>query len=134
MVKIVKEPIDIEELFQLLKSESAGSIVLFIGEPRKGQEDGPVISIEYSAYEEMAVRELEKIEASALKRKGIYNVVIVHRIEDIPLKEISLFVGVSSAHREEGFQAAQWIVDEIKKTVPIWKEIKYEGSWNGKER
>ncbi len=134
MVKIVKEPIDEQGLVQLLRNEFAGSIVLFIGEPRKGEEDGPVISIEYSAYEEMAIKELEKIEAAALKKNGIYNVIIVHRIEDIPLKETSLFVGVSSAHREEGFQVAQWIINEIKKTVPIWKEIKHEGSRNGKER
>jgi len=131
MVKLQKEPIDILPLVESLKSPLSGSIVFFLGIPRRSEEDGFVKSIEYSAYEEMAIKELKKIEEDALKRKGILDIIIVHRVGTVPLKETSLFVGTSSAHREEGFSVAQWIVDEIKKTVPIWKEIEYENDRYG---
>jgi molybdopterin synthase catalytic subunit len=131
MVKLQKEPIDILPLVESLKSPLSGSIVFFLGIPRRSEEDGFVKSIEYSAYEEMAIKELKKIEEEALKRKGILDIIIVHRVGTVPLKETSLFVGASSAHREEGFDVAQWVVDEIKKTMPIWKEIKYENDRHG---
>lgn len=130
MVKLTKEKINEKELIENLRNEEGGSLVVFLGEPRKGKDDGDVSSIEYTAYEEMAVQELKKIEEAALNKKGILDVIIVHRLGDIPLKETSLFVGVSSRHREEGFEIAQWIIDEVKKIVPIWKEIKYEGNRN----
>jgi molybdopterin synthase catalytic subunit len=126
MVGLTEEALNIDSLIQDLKNSSAGSIVVFLGEPRKSIEDGPVISIEYSAYKEMALIELKKIELEAFKRDGIVDVIIIHRIGNVPLKEISFFVGVSSIHREEGFQACSFIVDEVKKKVPIWKEIKYD--------
>jgi molybdopterin synthase catalytic subunit len=126
MISLVKEPLNIDLLIQSLKNDNAGSIVIFLGEPRKSVEDGPVVSINYSAYKEMALKELAKIEEKALKKDGIINVIIAHRVSEIPLKEISFFVGVSSMHREEGFQACSFIVDEVKKKVPIWKEIKYD--------
>jgi Molybdopterin converting factor, large subunit len=130
MVKLTKEKINEKELIENLRNEEGGSVLVFLGEPRKGKDDGDVSSIEYTAYEEMAVQELKKIEEAALNKKGILDVIIVHRLGDVPLKETSLFVGVSSRHREEGFEIAQWIIDEVKKIVPIWKEIKYEGNRN----
>jgi len=130
MVKLTKEKINEKELIENLRNEEGGSVVVFLGEPRKGKDDGDVSSIEYTAYEEMAIQELKKIEEVALNKEGILDIIIVHRLGDIPLKETSLFVGVSSRHREEGFEIAQWIIDEVKKIVPIWKEIKYEGNRN----
>jgi len=130
MVKLTKEKINEKELIENLRNEEGGSVVIFLGEPRKGKDDGDVSSIEYTAYEEMAIQELKKIEEAASNKEGILDVIIVHRLGDIPLKETSLFVGVSSRHREEGFEIAQWIIDEVKKIVPIWKEIKYEGNRN----
>ncbi len=126
MVGLTKEALNIDSLIQNLKNSNAGSIVIFLGEPRRSEEDGPVVLINYSAYEEMALIELKKIELEALKRNGIIDVIIIHRIGNVPLTELSFFVGVSSAHREEGFQACSFIVDEVKKKVPIWKEMRYE--------
>jgi len=126
MVSLTKDDLNIYSLIRNLKNSNAGSIVVFLGEPRRGEEDGEVISIEYSAYEEMALKELKKIESEALKRNGVIDVIIIHRIGNVPLKEISFFVGVTSSHRKEGFQACSFIVDEVKKNVPIWKEVKYD--------
>ncbi len=130
MVKIQRDKIDVTLLKDVLKKNDAGAIILFLGEPRRSKEDGDVVSINYTAYEEMAIREMKKIEREAKNKFHVKDVIIVHRIGNIPLKEISFFVGVSSAHRKEGFKACQWIVDEVKSTVPIWKEIKYEVSRN----
>ncbi len=126
MVKIQRDKIDVNLLEDMLKKNDAGAVILFLGEPRRSPEDGDVVSINYTAYEEMAIKEMEKIENEAKNKFHVKDVIIVHRIGNIPLKEISFFVGVSSAHREEGFKACQWIVDEVKSTVPIWKEIRYE--------
>uniref|UniRef100_A0A7C4Y5N9 Molybdopterin synthase catalytic subunit n=1 Tax=Caldisericum exile TaxID=693075 RepID=A0A7C4Y5N9_9BACT len=126
MVKLTKEKIDETSLTEALKSETCGSILVFLGEPRRSIEDGNVTSIEYTAYKEMALKELERIEKQALKHKGILNVIIVHRLGAVPLKETSLYVGVASRHREEGFEVMRWVIDEIKRIVPIWKEVKYD--------
>lgn len=126
MVDLSKEPLEIDSYINTLKHWNAGGIVVFLGEPRRSNEDGPVISIDYIAYEEMAFKELKKIESEALEKDGIIDVIIVHRIGEVQLKEVSFFVGVSSEHREEGFEACYFIVGEVKKRVPIWKEMKYD--------
>ncbi|NCO28008.1 MAG: hypothetical protein COS15_02585 [Caldiserica bacterium CG02_land_8_20_14_3_00_36_38] len=126
MVSLTKDDLNIDSLIRNLKNSNAGSIIVFLGEPRRSIEDGPIVSIEYSAYEEMALKELKKIESEALKRDGVIDVIIIHKIGNVSLKEISFFVGVTSSHRKEGFQACSFIVDEVKKKVPIWKEIKYD--------
>jgi len=130
MVKLTYDPIDVNSVIESLKNEEAGSIVVFIGEPRKGKGDGNVTSIIYTAYEEMAESELRKIESEALKKDGIRNVAIIHRLGNVPLKEVSLLVCVSSRHRKEGFEVCQDIIEKVKEVVPIWKEIKYDGDGN----
>jgi len=72
----------------------------------------------------MALSEMKKIEQEALNISGIKEVIIIHRIGEVLLQEVSLFVGISSAHREEGFKVCSMIVDKVKEKVPIWKEIK----------
>ena len=124
MIKILKEKIDILHYVELLKKDDAGAIVTFLGEPRKSIEDGDVMSINYTAYETMALSEMKKIEQEALNISGIKEVIIIHRIGEVLLQEVSLFVGISSAHREEGFKVCSMIVDKVKEKVPIWKEIK----------
>lgn len=125
MIKILKEKIDMLHYVELLKKGDAGAIVTFLGEPRKSTEDGDVISINYTVYEAMALSEMKKIEQEALGISGIKEVIIIHRIGEVPLQEVSLFVGISSAHREEGFKVCSMVVNKVKEKVPIWKEIKY---------
>jgi len=128
MVFISEDEIPVEKFETALKEESVGGIVVFLGEPRRSDEDGPVLSINYTAYREMAEKEMLKIEKEARQRFNVKDVIIAHRLGNIPLKTISFFVGVSAPHRKECFEACAWIVDQVKLLVPIWKEIKYEGS------
>ncbi len=129
----IGEKINVSEIKEKLKRNEAGAIVIFLGEPRRSREDGDVISINYTAYKEMAISEAEKIEKEAREKFPIIDIAICHRLGNIPLKEISFLVGVSSAHRKEAFEACAWITDEVKKRLPVWKEIIYEGSRNSKQ-
>jgi molybdopterin synthase catalytic subunit len=99
----------------------AGAMVDFVGVVR-GLEDGREIEgIEYEAHREMAKHQLRQIAEHAAEKFRLQLVIIHHRIGFIAVGEPSLFLRVASAHRSEGFLASQWIVDELKKKVPIWK-------------
>ncbi len=73
----------------------------------------------------MATRELEKLAAAAIKKFSLFQVVIVHRIGEVPVGEASVVVGCSSGHRPETFEALAWIMNTLKKEVPIWKREQY---------
>ena len=102
----------------------AGARVDFQGIVR-GSEDGREIDgIDYEAHREMAQHQLKQIAEQAAVQFGLRSVVIHHRIGFVAVGEASLFMRVTSPHREEAFHASKWIVDELKKTVPIWKRPK----------
>ncbi len=73
----------------------------------------------------MAIRELEKLAAAAIEKFSLYHLVIVHRLGDVPVGEASIVVGCSSGHRPETFQALAWIMDTLKREIPIWKRESY---------
>ena len=86
-------------------------------------EDGREIEgIDYEAHTEMAEHQLRQIAEQAVEKFRLQRVIVYHRIGFIAVGEPSLFVRVASPHRSEGFRASQWIVDELKKKVPIWKK------------
>ncbi len=100
---------------------AAGAVVDFWGVVRR-LEDGHVIDgIDYEAHREMAEHQLKGVAEQAAEKFGLTLVIIHHRIGFIAVGEPSLFMRVASSHRDEAFQASQWIVDELKKKVPIWK-------------
>ena len=104
----------------------AGAVVDFWGIVR-GSEDGREIDgIEYEAYREMAEHQLSRIVQQTNKKFALEIIVIHHRIGFIAVGESSLFVRVASQHRAEAFRAGQWVVDELKRKVPIWKRPKFK--------
>ncbi|MEM4658852.1 MAG: molybdenum cofactor biosynthesis protein MoaE [Candidatus Methanosuratincola sp.] len=109
-------------------SGASGSLFVFKGIVRRDETAmGYVREIEYEAYEEMAEKEIRKIKAEVLSRYGLNGVAIVHRIGRVPVGEASLVVGVLSPHRKEGLYAVEFIIDEIKRKVPIWKKEIFDG-------
>jgi molybdopterin synthase catalytic subunit len=103
----------------------AGAITDFWGVVR-GREDGREIEgIDYEAHREMAEHQLKRIAERAVEKFRLQVVIIHHRIGFIAVGEPSLFLRVASPHREEAFRASQWIVTELKKTVPIWKRPRF---------
>jgi molybdopterin synthase catalytic subunit len=99
-----------------------GALVDFWGVVRKLEDGREIEGIEYEAHREMAEHQLRRIAEQAAGNFGLRVVLIHHRIGFIAVGEPSLFLRVTSLHREEAFRASQWIVDELKKKVPIWKK------------
>src|SRR5437773_401917 len=108
-----------------------GAIALFVGTTRDHHEGRKVESLSYQAFDPMALAALEAIERQAAKRFDIAICRIVHRLGEVPIIEASVMVGVSAAHRAPAFEACRWAMDELKRTVPIWKKEHYEDGGEG---
>jgi len=109
-------------------SEGDGAVVTFEGRPRN---DNGIEALHYEAHEPMAQRELEGIREEALKKFPVSEVFIYHRLGRVPVGEVSFKVVVCAPHRREAFDCCAWIVDEVKKRVPIWKREIYPGGREG---
>ena len=103
----------------------AGAVVDFWGVVRPIEDGREIEGIDYEAHREMAEHQLQRIAQQAAETFGLDHVIVHHRIGFIGAREPSLFLRVISAHRGEAFRAAQWIVDELKKKVPIWKKPRF---------
>jgi len=101
----------------------AGAIVQFFGDVRPLEKGEPIDGIEYEAHQEMAEHQLRKIANEAAERFGLLAIRLHHRVGFVAVGETSLFLRVAAAHRGAAFDASRWIVDELKKRVPIWKAI-----------
>jgi molybdopterin synthase catalytic subunit len=133
MYRVTREPIDLQELVQRVSDASAGAIATFIGTTRNNNEGRRVIALDYEAYPEMAEKELARIGEEAEKKWKIERIAITHRIGPVQITEPSVIIAVSAAHRDDAFQACRFAIEEIKKTVPIWKKEVFEGGevWIG---
>jgi molybdopterin synthase catalytic subunit len=103
----------------------AGAVIDFWGVVRPIEDGREIEGIDYDAHYEMAEHQLKRIAERAAERFELKQVIIHHRTGFIAVGEASLFLRVASPHRSEGFQASQWIVDELKKKVPIWKRPRF---------
>jgi molybdopterin synthase catalytic subunit len=120
-----------------LKDLGAGGYVSFEGWVRDQNEGQQVTRLEYEAFEELAVKEGERIIAEALRRFPVKHAMCLHRVGSLALGEMAVWVGVSSAHRGEAFDACRFIIDEVKHRVPIWKKEHYlsgDSGWVNCER
>src|SRR5437016_14078096 len=105
---------------------AAGAVVDFWGIVRGSEEGREIDGIEYEAHREMAEHQLTGIAQQAIEKFELELIAIHHRIGFIAPGEASLFVQVASRHRAEAFRASQWVVDELKKKIPIWKRPKFK--------
>ncbi|MGE5209390.1 MAG: molybdenum cofactor biosynthesis protein MoaE [Alphaproteobacteria bacterium] len=104
----------------------AGAMVEFWGVVRRLEAGREIEGIDYEAHREMAGHQLERIAKNAGEKFKLNLVIVHHRIGFIAVGEPSLFLRVASPHRGDGFRASQWIVDELKKSVPIWKRPRFK--------
>jgi|SRR6516225_2439008 len=107
-------------------NDGAGAVVDFWGVVRKLEDGRELKGIDYEAHREMAEHQLRQIAEQAVMKFRLQLVIVHHRIGFIIVGEPSLFLRVASLHREEAFRASQWIVDELKKKVPIWKRPRFK--------
>ncbi|MFH0974812.1 MAG: molybdenum cofactor biosynthesis protein MoaE [Spirochaetota bacterium] len=124
-IQTQKEKIEISKFINEVGTEENGAVSVFIGRPRKEAEKREVKFIDYEIFESMALKELNKIVDDAFARWPITDCIVVHRYGRVELQEASIIIAVSSPHREESFASVKYIIDTIKKTVPIWKTLHY---------
>jgi molybdopterin synthase catalytic subunit len=133
MFHVQSQPIDLAEVVRYVTDAEAGAIATFIGTTRNNNEGRKVIALTTRPILEMAEKELARIGAEAAQKWQIRRMAIVHRLGAVQIGEASVVIAVSSAHREAAFAASRFAIEEIKKTVPIWKKEVYEGGevWIG---
>ena len=118
-------PFDIAPLRARLLRADAGAYASFEGWVRNHNDGRAALGLRYEAYAALAEAEGAKIVEEALAKFEIADAACVHRVGDLDVGEIAVWVGVSAAHRDAAFSACRWIIDEVKARVPIWKHERY---------
>ncbi|XP_025077993.1 molybdopterin synthase catalytic subunit-like [Pomacea canaliculata] len=131
-VDVVEGKLSIENITSRATSPSAGAIGLFVGTTRNHFEGKEVLRLEYEAYMPMAKKKM--LETCQLVRSqwNVENIVMVHRIGEVPVMEASIIIAISASHRKEALEAVHFAIDSVKATVPIWKKEVYNdatSSW-----
>lgn len=129
--RFTQTAIDAAEARRALQDLGSGGYVSFEGWVRDENEGQDVTRLEYEAFQELAVKEGDRIIAEALRRFPIRHALCVHRVGSLGLGDMAVWVGVSSAHRGEAFDACRFIIDEVKHRVPIWKKEHYRSGNSG---
>ena len=119
---IVRDKIDCEAILQSVKRPEDGAAVLFDGVVRNNTRGRRTLYLDYEAYEEMALKQMEGLAEQAIQQFGVRDVRIVHRLGRLQIGETSVLIVVASAHRAAAFEACRWLIDTLKQTVPIWKK------------
>jgi molybdopterin synthase catalytic subunit len=114
-----------------LLDSGAGGYASFEGWVRDHNEGQEVVGLEYEAFQELAVKEGERIVAEAFVRFPVKHALCIHRVGALGLSDMAVWVGVSSAHRGEAFDACRFIIDEVKHRLPIWKKEHYRSGDSG---
>jgi len=125
-IAIIRDKIDTQALLASLKDSSDGAAVLFEGVVRNNTRGRKTLFLEYEAYEGMALRQMDELARQSLAQFPIRDVGIVHRLGRLEIGETSVAIAVASAHRAAAFEACRWLIDTLKRTVPIWKKEYFE--------
>ena len=123
---IVRDRIDTAHLVAGLKRGEDGATVVFEGVVRNQTRGRRTLYLDYEGYEPMALQEMESLATRALAQFHVRDVAIVHRLGRIEIGETSVLIAVASAHRAAAFDACRWLIDTLKRSVPIWKKEYFE--------
>jgi len=123
---ITHERIDGARAAERIKTPEDGAAVVFEGVVRNHTHSRPTRFLQYEAYEPMALKQIESLIAEALERFRIRDATIIHRLGRLEVGETSVFIVVASAHRAAAFDACRWLIDTLKRCVPIWKKEHFE--------
>lgn len=122
---IIDGPIDSVALLERVAGSGNGAVVLFLGTVRNVNDGREVTGMEYSAYRSMAERELASIAEEAGARTGSRDIAVQHRLGELRVGECSVAVAVAHPHRGRAFDGARYVIEELKRRVPIWKREHY---------
>ncbi|MGA2046489.1 MAG: molybdenum cofactor biosynthesis protein MoaE [Terracidiphilus sp.] len=119
---LTREPIDAERIVAASKQGEDGAVVVFDGTVRNNTRGRRTLYLDYEAYEAMAERQMRELALEAQKKFGVRQVTMIHRLGRLTVGETSVLIVVASEHRARAFDACRWLIDTLKKTVPIWKK------------
>ena len=122
LISLTHEAIDGESLLDSVASDLAGANVLFTGTARKLTGGLETMFLEYDAHPEMAEQKLAEVAGTAREKWNLCGVAITHRLGRVEIGEVSIAVAISSPHRLAAIEAIEWIMDTVKRSVPIWKK------------
>ena len=124
-VEIVRAVIGADAIVQEMKAGADGAVCVFDGIVRDNTRGRKTLHLDYEAYEEMALKQMQGLAAEAVAKFGVRDVAVVHRLGRLVVGETSVLIVVASAHRGAAFEACRWLIDTLKKTVPIWKKEQF---------
>jgi len=134
-IRLMDTPLDVAAAVAAVTCAEAGGIDLFLGTTRAEvhAQHGKLVALEYHAYPEMALAEMRKIADQAAKQWPVTRLVIWHRLGAVPVGGASVLIAIACPHRGEAFAACRFVIDELKKSVPLWKKELYtqESRWQG---
>jgi len=119
---IVRDRIDTKDILDRMKRAEDGAAVVFEGVVRNQTRGRKTLYLDYEAYESMALQQMEVLATQALKQFQVREVELVHRVGRLEIGETSVLIVVASPHRAAAFDACRWLIDTLKRTVPIWKK------------
>ena len=125
-VEIVDTPIASDAIIAGTKAGSDGAVCVFDGIVRDNTRGRKTLYLDYEAYREMALEQMKSLAAEAVAKFGVREVAMVHRLGRLYVGETSVLIVVASAHRGAAFDTCRWLIDTLKKTVPIWKREQFE--------
>ena len=123
--ELTAEPLDVGAIARRVVPETCGATVTLDGYVRRFTKERETLYLEYESYEPMALKEMEKLIGQAHEHFEIANVGIVHRLGKLEIGETSVVIAVAAPHRRHAFEACEWLIKELKRTVPIWKKEVY---------
>lgn len=124
-VEIRNEMIPAVEIVAELKAGSDGAVCVFDGIVRDNTRGRKTLYLEYEAYREMALEQMRSLAEEAIENFGVRDVAMVHRLGRLYVGETSVLIAVASAHRGAAFDACRWLIDTLKRTIPIWKKEQF---------
>lgn len=122
LVEITDAVIPADAVVAAMKAGADGAVCVFDGIVRDNTRGRRTLYLDYEAYREMALEQMRRLAAEAITKFGVRDVAVVHRLGRLMVGETSVLIVVTSAHRAAAFDACRWLIDTLKKTVPIWKK------------
>ena len=125
LASLVRESIDPMQVIRAVSTPANGAVLLFLGAVRQVNDGRDVTGIDYAAYESMARRELDAIVEEGIARFATPDVAVVHRLGELSVGEVSVAIAVGHPHRDTAYAFSRWVIEELKRRVPIWKREHY---------
>ncbi|MCA9029207.1 MAG: molybdenum cofactor biosynthesis protein MoaE [Planctomycetaceae bacterium] len=126
MIELTHDPIDYTALTEQVRSHYSGAVLLFLGTVREMTQGRRTLALDYDAYPEMALKQMQLLAEEAQAKWPITKLGIVHRLGHLELGDISVAIAVSTPHRHQAYEAGRFLIDELKERVPVWKKENWD--------